>query len=94
MALEFIAGCIGGCVGVAVGHPFDTIKVRLQTQDALRPKFKGMLDCIGQTIKAESVRGFYKGMSSPMASVAVINAMVFGIHGNVVKMFEDPNAIR
>ena len=94
MALEFLAGCIGGCAGVAVGHPLDTVKVRLQTQDPLNPKFKGTWDCIAQTIKSESVRGLYKGMSSPMAGVAVVNALVFGIHGNVVKMFEDPNAIR
>ncbi|XP_014244598.1 mitochondrial basic amino acids transporter-like isoform X2 [Cimex lectularius] len=28
MALDFVAGCIGGCAGVIVGHPLDTIKIR------------------------------------------------------------------
>lgn len=27
MALDFVAGCIGGAAGVLVGHPFDTVKV-------------------------------------------------------------------
>ncbi|KAI1895560.1 hypothetical protein AGOR_G00107500 [Albula goreensis] len=26
MALDFVAGCIGGAAGVLVGHPFDTVK--------------------------------------------------------------------
>jgi len=28
---SFIAGCVGGILGTIVGHPFDTLKVRLQT---------------------------------------------------------------
>lgn len=27
---EFVAGTVSGCAGVAIGHPFDTVKVRLQ----------------------------------------------------------------
>ena len=94
MALEFLAGCIGGCAGVVVGHPFDTIKVRLQTQDPLNPKFKGTWDCLSKTVKNESFRGLYKGLTSPMAGVSVVNALVFGAHGNLVKLFDDPTAIR
>ncbi|KTF86374.1 hypothetical protein cypCar_00027767 [Cyprinus carpio] len=26
MALDFVAGCMGGAAGVLVGHPFDTVK--------------------------------------------------------------------
>ena len=27
---EFVAGWIGGCSGLLLGHPFDTLKVRQQ----------------------------------------------------------------
>lgn len=27
-----IAGWIGGAIGIIVGHPLDTVKIRLQTQ--------------------------------------------------------------
>ena len=37
----FISGGFGGICTVLVGHPFDTIKVRLQTN----PDYKGMVDC-------------------------------------------------
>lgn len=93
MALEFVAGCVGGCAGVAVGHPFDTIKVRLQTQNSANPKYRGTWDCFNQTLKSESVRGLYKGMSSPMAGVSVVNAIIFGVHGNIMKNVKDPSAI-
>ncbi|KAG0718752.1 Mitochondrial basic amino acids transporter [Chionoecetes opilio] len=94
MALEFIAGCLGGCAGVAVGHPFDTVKVRLQTQDFHNPKYRGTWHCITDTIKHESLRGLYKGMSSPMAGVAFVNAIVFGVHGNMVKHIQNPDSLR
>ncbi|KAL1446905.1 hypothetical protein MTO96_028702 [Rhipicephalus appendiculatus] len=53
MALDFAAGCLGGCAGVIVGHPFDTIKVRLQTQDGSSHRYKGSIDCFRSIIKTE-----------------------------------------
>ena len=40
----------------------------------------------------EQVRGLFKGMSSPMASVALINAMIFGVYGNVQRRMENPDS--
>ncbi|CAK7315559.1 Mitochondrial basic amino acids transporter [Vulpes lagopus] len=46
----------GGCVaGVLVGHPFDTVKVRLQVQSAEKPQYRGTLHCFQSIIKQESV---------------------------------------
>ncbi|XP_044267250.1 mitochondrial basic amino acids transporter [Tribolium madens] len=82
MALDFVAGCIGGCAGVIVGHPLDTIKVHLQTQDAKNPKFTGTVDCFRKLVTKDGLRGLYRGMTSPLAGVAAINAIVFGVYGN------------
>lgn len=76
-----------------VGHPFDTIKVRLQTQSFRNPQYKGAVDCFTGIIRNESVRGLYKGMSSPMAGVAVVNAIVFGVYGNFQRHSPRPDAL-
>jgi len=61
-------------------HPFDTIKVRLQTQtiaSSVTPQFTGGLDCVRQTIRREGFLALYKGMSSPLYTSPAINAVVF-----------------
>ena len=54
---EFFAGGFGGSCLVLVGHPLDTIKVRLQTMPAVapgvQPLYAGTLDCAKKTIKNE-----------------------------------------
>lgn len=67
-----------GCAGIVVGQPFDCVKVHLQTQDYKNPKYNGTYDCIKKIIKSESITGLYRGMSSPMAGIAFVNAIVFG----------------
>uniref|UniRef100_A0A1B0DF90 Mitochondrial basic amino acids transporter n=1 Tax=Phlebotomus papatasi TaxID=29031 RepID=A0A1B0DF90_PHLPP len=94
MALDFIAGCFGGCAGVIVGHPFDTIKVHLQTQDHRNPQYRGTFHCLKTIVARDSVRGLYRGMASPMSGVAFVNAIVFGVYGNVQRRTEDPNTLR
>lgn len=93
MALDFFAGCIGGCAGVVVGHPLDTIKVRLQTQDFKNPLYRGTIHCFRSTLEKEGVRGLYKGMSSPMAGVAAVNAILFGVYGNMQRRMPDPESL-
>lgn len=94
MALDFVAGCVGGCVGVLVGHPFDTVKVRLQTQDAKKPVYRGTYHCLSLIVKKESAIGLFRGMSSPMAGLGFINAIVFGVYGTIQRHLSEPNSIR
>uniref|UniRef100_A0AAG5DTK0 Mitochondrial carnitine/acylcarnitine carrier protein n=1 Tax=Anopheles atroparvus TaxID=41427 RepID=A0AAG5DTK0_ANOAO len=94
MALDFAAGCLGGCAGVLVGFPFDTVKVHLQTQNHRNPLYRGTYDCFRKIIIREGVHGLYRGMSSPMAGVAVVNAIVFGVYGNIQRRTSDPNSLR
>lgn len=85
MALDFVAGCIGGGAGVLVGHPFDTVKVRLQVQSVDKPLYRGTFHCFQSIIHQESVFGLYKGIGSPMMGLAFINAIVFGVQGNTMR---------
>ena len=79
MALDFFAGSIGGIAGVIVGHPFDTVKVRLQTQPA--SSYSGMIQCFSKIIREETVFGLYKGLLPPLAGFAAMNAITFGVQG-------------
>jgi len=78
-----------------VGHPFDTIKVRLQTQDVIKPvfgstphlRYKGGWDCMMRTIRQEGFLALYKGMSGPMVTVPVVNAIVFAFYEQALSFF-------
>uniref|UniRef100_A0A1A9W5D5 Mitochondrial basic amino acids transporter n=1 Tax=Glossina brevipalpis TaxID=37001 RepID=A0A1A9W5D5_9MUSC len=93
MTLDFIAGCLGGAAGVLVSHPLDTIKVHLQTQNPKKIKYHGTWHCLTTIVKEENVHGLYKGMTSPLAGLAAVNAIVFGIYGNVQRMCRDPSSL-
>ncbi|KAI6216097.1 hypothetical protein M3Y94_00463200 [Aphelenchoides besseyi] len=81
IAKNFVAGGVGGACTVVVGHPFDTVKVRLQTMqinpDGTR-MYAGTIDCFKKTIARDGLTGLYKGMSAPLAGVSPLFAIFFG----------------
>ncbi|KAJ3606370.1 hypothetical protein NHX12_025891 [Muraenolepis orangiensis] len=84
--MDFLAGCVGGAAGVLVGHPFDTVKVRLQVQSVDKPLYRGTFHCFQTIIRQESMLGLYKGIGSPMMGLAFINAIVFGVQGQAMRL--------
>ncbi|XP_035288306.1 solute carrier family 25 member 45 [Anguilla anguilla] len=78
--MEFAAGWISGAAGLVVGHPMDTVKVRLQTQT----RYKGIFDCVARIYAHEGITGFFKGMSFPVLSIAFSNSVVFGSYSNAL----------
>lgn len=93
MALDFFAGCLGGCAGIIVGYPLDTVKVHMQTQDCRNPKYRGTWDCLRTIVAKESMSGLYRGMSSPIAGVAMVNAIVFGVYGHTQRHLSEPDRL-
>ncbi|CAO3591161.1 unnamed protein product [Absidia cylindrospora] len=74
----FAAGMASGVTKLAVGHPFDTIKVRLQTSTAADGRFKGPLDCLLKTIKLEGPRALYRGSTPPLVGWAFMDSIMLG----------------
>ncbi len=72
----FIGGVFSGIAKLSVGHPFDTIKVRLQTSPA--SKFKGPLDCLLQTVRKEGIAGIYKGATPPLLGWMASDSVMLG----------------
>lgn len=60
----FVAGVFSGIAKLTVGHPFDTIKVRMQTSQ--NAQFNGPLDCVMKTVRNEGFAGLYKGATPPL----------------------------
>jgi solute carrier family 25 carnitine/acylcarnitine transporter 20/29 len=50
---SFVAGGVGGFCAVIVGHPFDLVKVRLQTAE--KGVYSGAIDVVNKTIAREGL---------------------------------------
>mmetsp|Transcript_13337 Transcript_13337/g.17286 ORF Transcript_13337/g.17286 Transcript_13337/m.17286 type:complete len:286 (+) Transcript_13337:146-1003(+) len=72
-AKSFLSGGLGGMCLVFVGHPLDTIKVRLQTST----EYSGMVDCFKKTVQKDGVKGLYRGMAAPLIGITPIFAVYF-----------------
>ncbi|KAF5127556.1 Mitochondrial substrate carrier family protein L [Metarhizium anisopliae] len=72
----FVAGVFSGIAKLTVGHPFDTIKVRLQTTN--KGRFSGPLQCVTQTVKNEGIRGLYKGATPPLVGWMFMDSIMLG----------------
>ena len=66
-----VSGTVAGIAICLVGHPFDTLKVRLQTQPVNNPVYKGLTDCFIKTLKWEGIGGLYKGVGE-LTSMSLI----------------------
>ncbi|CAE7187682.1 unnamed protein product [Rhizoctonia solani] len=89
---DFVAGTVGGMVGLAVGFPFDTIKVRLQHPETMN-RYRNSVTALVKIIQEERVAGLFKGISSPMAGCAFLNGLVFAGSGFFMRaQMQDPNA--
>ena len=65
---SLVAGGVGGVCAVVVGHPFDLVKVRLQTAE--KGVYRGAVDVVRKTIAREGLaRGLYAGVSAPLVGV-------------------------
>jgi solute carrier family 25 carnitine/acylcarnitine transporter 20/29 len=67
-ARAFAAGGFGGLCAVVVGHPFDLVKVRLQTAE--RGVYSSAVDVVRKSIARDGLRrGLYAGVSAPLVGV-------------------------
>lgn len=62
------AGGFGGICAVVVGHPFDLVKVRLQTAD--KGVYSSAIDVVRKSVARDGLgRGLYAGVSAPLVGV-------------------------
>lgn len=73
---SFLSGGIGGVAAVLVGHPFDLIKVRMQT-GTVGGTDVGVFGALSKTLRSEGIRGLYRGVSAPLVASTPIYAISF-----------------
>jgi solute carrier family 25 carnitine/acylcarnitine transporter 20/29 len=83
---DLLAGTMAGVGICAVGHPFDTVKVLLQTQPGA---YKGMGDAFRQTVASHGMVGLYRGVASPLIGMGIFNAIQFAVMGAAKKVTTD-----
>lgn len=87
---DLIAGGIAGSAGIAVGHPFDSIKVRMQMMAS------GSVGNGGSAAAAISSTGseygkittLFRGIGAPVAMAALVNASIFTTYGESSRLWE------
>lgn len=66
------AGGVGGIAAVITGHPFDLVKVRLQSG-----QYNTMGKAVSSIFKANGLLGFYRGVVPPLLGVTPMFAVSF-----------------
>ncbi|XP_013142574.1 PREDICTED: mitochondrial basic amino acids transporter-like [Papilio polytes] len=87
MALDFVAGCIGGSVGIIAGHPLDTLKVHIQSGRG------SAWECTKTLLKGGTLSTAYRGVWAPLGGIAAVNAIVFGAYGNTRRALPNPDSL-
>ncbi len=69
--IDLISGSISGMIGLIAGHPFDTVKCRMQ----ISPEYKRITTAFKKIIKEEKIKGLYKGILPPLFSQLPLHAL-------------------
>ncbi|RKO99176.1 hypothetical protein CXG81DRAFT_14879 [Caulochytrium protostelioides] len=78
---DLLFGSAAGFTGKLVEYPFDTVKVRLQSQPIAssgQPQwYTGPIDCIRQSLRHEGIGTFFRGLSTPLVASMIENSALF-----------------
>lgn len=70
-------GVLYGTTNVAVGHPIDTIKTKMQAQRGFETR--GMLRTLATTLQTQGVRGLYRGALPPLMGSGIFRSTQFAV---------------
>ncbi|CAL5408824.1 unnamed protein product [Camellia sinensis] len=87
---DYLAGLLAGVATVIIGHPFDTVKVKMQKQntDVHGIKYRSGLHCTARVLQTEGVKGLYRGATSSFLGVAFESSLLFGIYSQIKQSLE------
>jgi solute carrier family 25 carnitine/acylcarnitine transporter 20/29 len=78
---DFIAGGVAGSASVIVGHPMDTLKVRMQTST-------GSSSMWSLATAYGGLPSLFRGMGAPLSTACIINAIIFSSYGWSSRMYD------
>lgn len=85
---DLFFAAIGSVLCCYVGQPFDTIKVKMQTNP---DQFSHVVGSTNQILKNEGVAAFWKGAVPTAGGMVLENCMAFGVNAALKRAFPDTN---
>jgi len=80
-------GVLFGLTSPLVGHPFDTLKTKMQAQEAYRKG--GMWHTFVAVIRNEGFFALYKGLLPPLIGSGAYRSIQFGVYNSTWAMLQD-----
>ncbi|KAJ8351224.1 hypothetical protein SKAU_G00227000 [Synaphobranchus kaupii] len=81
---NFINGCVAAGLAQTLSFPFETVKRKMQAQNALLPHcggadvhFSGMLDCFRQVINNKGILSLWSGLTANMIKIVPYFGLLF-----------------
>ncbi|KAM9823462.1 tricarboxylate transport protein B, mitochondrial [Syngnathus typhle] len=75
-----LAGGIAGGIEICITFPTEYVKTQLQLDEkANPPKYRGIGDCVRQTVRSHGIPGLYRGLSSLLYGSIPKSAVRFGV---------------
>lgn len=72
---DFLCGAVSGFAGKIVEFPFDTIKVKMQTQT--KGEYSSSMQCFRKVLGRSGVPGLYQGLPIPLAGTMLETSILF-----------------
>lgn len=82
-ALTMMTGMLYGVNSVVIGHPFDTVKTKMQAQSShmatsnQNPKY---IETVTKILKNDGFLSLYKGWQPPMAGSVLFRSLQFSVY--------------
>lgn len=70
-----VAASVSSVFSTFAAFPLDSVKTRMQTY-----KYDSFTDCVRHTYHTEKFRGFFRGVTAPMASVTLVRTISFSVY--------------
>ena len=77
--LGLLGGMVFGLVSPVVGHPFDTVKTKMQAEATY--KSFGFLATVKHMYQLDGVKGFYRGFLPPLVGSVAFRGILFSAYG-------------
>lgn len=85
---SLVTGFLFGATNTLVGHPFDTIKTKMQVQAEFGQQQLKYIDTIKDTYRKEGPIGFYRGCVPPFFGSIVYRSLQFSVFELFFTMWE------
>ncbi|POS77812.1 integral membrane ornithine transporter of mitochondria [Diaporthe helianthi] len=79
-----VSASASSVLSTLTAFPLDSVKTRMQTYN-----YSGFLDCVKHTYQTEQLRGFFRGVTAPMASITLVRTVSFSIYQRSKYVYSD-----